>query len=208
MPNFTSLQLMRFQKVENLTNYVCNATYVKAGENFEPTCEFPFVNSGWAMDGDPGMDDVILGDCSITYSDASGGIVATSSLLHSCLYGFSIPMLTYCECRRILICSSNDIYYILNIPCNIPHTTTVIWVYRARRLKHSHTSPFSFSEEICAGTLFIAICAFISAIDLYAYGNKYSYLVPCYALYVGEYEVPYRGRRYHTLYIERVSESF
>ena len=95
--SYEGQQLVRFATAFNLTSYICNAEYYDANENYDPTCEYPFVNSGWAEDGVSGMDDVVLGNCSITYSEASGGTHALSSLIHTLLYIVSFPILIFGE---------------------------------------------------------------------------------------------------------------
>ena len=39
---------------------------------YDPVCRWPYVNKGWAEDGEPGMKDVVMDDCSITMAQASG----------------------------------------------------------------------------------------------------------------------------------------
>ena len=99
MVSLAEQQLTRFNSTSILTNYVCEREYFEDGLTvYEPTCEFPYVNKGWASDGDEGFEDVVLGDCSITYADASGGSQALSNTIYTILYVLVFPMLVAGEC--------------------------------------------------------------------------------------------------------------
>jgi len=69
----------------NLVDYACFRMALGAGANTAPAranlaqfailpvCEFPYINKGWGIDGEPGYDDVVFDDCSITYADTIPG---------------------------------------------------------------------------------------------------------------------------------------
>ena len=95
-------QTARFDNVTHMINYVCKDNLMGPNGNgnypmwdYVPICEFPFINKGWNHDGQPGYDDVVFNDCSITLSQAIDGydsmcvmmvIFAFIPTLFSCIF--------------------------------------------------------------------------------------------------------------------------
>jgi len=57
--------LLDYVCVENRLGFAQHAAY-----NYLPVCEFPWINKGWRDNGEPGFEDVVFDDCSITMGQA------------------------------------------------------------------------------------------------------------------------------------------
>ena len=55
-----------------MVTYVCTMANGWHYSEYDPVCVFPYINKGWMNDGEPGFDDVVFNDCSITLSQAMG----------------------------------------------------------------------------------------------------------------------------------------
>jgi len=73
-------QSARFNSKAAMLHYICEDNEEGPSAQgstpqwyFVPVCEFPYINKGWNDDGEPGMDDVVFNDCSITLSQAISG---------------------------------------------------------------------------------------------------------------------------------------
>ena len=116
------------------------------GEKVKPVCEFPYTNAGWLHDNQTGFNDVVLGDCSITYADSMGGFYGIKCLI----FGL-INFVSLCICLQYL------------------------YVLRSRRIMTKRKKR-NLMENLTIINLCISTLHLICCIDYNAYRGTYTYL--------------------------------